>query len=272
MITLGATVGVMVAGTLVGFLALWTAPQGSDPETFFAPASSPLLNDPRWIAGLISANALGGFAALFAGLRFLRVDPRPLFPAPQTRIRSYAGAILLVVGIAPFADNAAQWVASLTGTDATSARIAASAALGGSGLEFAVVLLAFAIAPAVVEELLFRGLVTASLLGHGLLIALVGQSAMFGLYHLELAQGMGTAILGLAFGWIRLQTGSILPSMLAHGAYNSLVLIALRTSGSPPTPDSDIGARSAMIAVGVMMCGVGLVLLRKPSDADDQVS
>ncbi len=78
-----------------------------------------------------------------------------------------------------------------------------------------------------VEELLYRGL------GFGLLAPFVGSwpaifitGVAFGLAH-GLVLGLPVlTIFGVALGWLRWQTGSVVPGMIVHALFNGLALAA----------------------------------------------
>lgn len=78
-----------------------------------------------------------------------------------------------------------------------------------------------------VEELLFRGL------GYGLLTPFVGPwpailvtGVAFGLAH-GLVIGLPVlAIFGITLGWLRCQTGSVIPGMIVHAIFNGAALAA----------------------------------------------
>lgn len=81
-----------------------------------------------------------------------------------------------------------------------------------------------AVVAPVVEELLFRGYLLGSLLlALPRPLAHVATAAAFGAVHgPDYALPIG--VLGLFFGWLRHRRGSLLPSMIAHGLHNSLVI------------------------------------------------
>lgn len=95
------------------------------------------------------------------------------------------------------------------------------------GLEIIYALAGMAVLPAVAEELLFRGFLLGRLRAHwGNSVALVGSSLMFGVAHLDLAQGSAAVILGFYLGYIRLRTGSVHAAILCHMSNNSVAILA----------------------------------------------
>jgi hypothetical protein len=77
----------------------------------------------------------------------------------------------------------------------------------------------------IAEELLFRGVIQPQL---GQLIkvkdALIVQAALFSAFHLSPVILVTHFIMGLAFGWLRLRSGSLLPGILLHAAWNAWIL------------------------------------------------
>jgi uncharacterized protein len=79
--------------------------------------------------------------------------------------------------------------------------------------------------PAVFEEIAFRGVIYRRLeLVGGPREALVIQAAMFSIIHLLPAVFISHFFIGLALGWLRQRSNSLLPGMLVHGAYNGTLL------------------------------------------------
>jgi hypothetical protein len=78
------------------------------------------------------------------------------------------------------------------------------------------------------EELLFRGLLWNAMSrvwsGVGVLVA---SSLMFAAYHVDPHQSIPLIFSAFVLGWMRLVTGSVLPSMIAHLANNLLGVILI---------------------------------------------
>ena len=89
-----------------------------------------------------------------------------------------------------------------------------------------VVPLALVAVPAVSEELLFRGLLLPGLeRRHGARVGLVLSSLLFGVIHVLPVAIVYATIAGLALGWLRQRTGSVLPSIAMHGAFNAVPVV-----------------------------------------------
>ena len=88
-------------------------------------------------------------------------------------------------------------------------------------------LLLVAASPAICEECLFRGPILRGLRTRfHATAAVVFTAVLFGLFHLDLYRLIPTTVLGVLLGFIALESGSIVPSMVAHFC-NNAVLITL---------------------------------------------
>ena len=88
-------------------------------------------------------------------------------------------------------------------------------------------LLLLAVLAPLVEELVFRGLLYGWLAGRwGRTVGWIVSSLAFAAAHTEPAHIILVFPLGLLFGWLRQRTDSLLPSLVAHIANNSLALVA----------------------------------------------
>ncbi len=88
-------------------------------------------------------------------------------------------------------------------------------------------LLTFAVAPAVIEELCFRGFLFSSFSRvMSPVQTIVLTSVLFGLFHvltgnaLLIERFIPTTLLGLMLGWIAYRTGSVVPGMVMHFVHN----------------------------------------------------
>ena len=89
-----------------------------------------------------------------------------------------------------------------------------------------------AVVPAVCEEVAFRGFVLTGLARRfGPARAVLASGLAFGVFHVLKDLGLwerfvGSALLGLLLGWVRVRTGSLWPGVLLHAANNALILTA----------------------------------------------
>lgn len=82
--------------------------------------------------------------------------------------------------------------------------------------------LATVVLPPIVEEMGFRGLGLTYLKRAGVPFAAANvlQAVAFGIFHMNLTQGIYTCVLGLFMGYAAHASGSIVPVMLLHAVYN----------------------------------------------------
>jgi sodium transport system permease protein len=92
--------------------------------------------------------------------------------------------------------------------------------------DFWPLLLVIALVPAVCEELAFRGFILSGFRRSGhKWRAIVLSALLFGLAHFILQQSLITAFLGVVFGYLAVQSGSIFPGMAFHACHNALALV-----------------------------------------------
>ncbi len=94
--------------------------------------------------------------------------------------------------------------------------------------QFLVLLLVGAILAPLAEECFFRGFVfRAYLRALGPLWAYLISAAIFGLIHLNLPAAPPIFAMGLLLGWLYHRSGSLLPSIVAHGFNNAATFLLL---------------------------------------------
>lgn len=103
-----------------------------------------------------------------------------------------------------------------------------------------------AVFPAVVEELLYRGVLYRYLRGHGIQFAAITSSVIFGLIHLNFMQFLFATIMGVVCCYIYEATGKIRYSMVLHLLNNSILVVF------SVLPLSDFGNMIIQFALGVI--------------------
>lgn len=93
------------------------------------------------------------------------------------------------------------------------------------GWGFVGVFLVVAVLPAILEEMIFRGLLLKGLRGFGTTGAVLICGALFALYHQNPAQTIYQFCCGAAFALVAVKSGSILPTVLSHFINNALILV-----------------------------------------------
>ena len=92
-------------------------------------------------------------------------------------------------------------------------------------IDVALLMTAVAIVTPIAEELMFRGYILDSIRRiHGDWPAIIGSAILFGLVHINPFL-VGQAFIGaVIYGWIRIRTGSLLPSIACHMMWNIMAL------------------------------------------------
>tara|TARA_Y100000758_G_scaffold95582_1_gene65978 strand:- start:32 stop:796 length:765 start_codon:yes stop_codon:yes gene_type:complete len=95
-----------------------------------------------------------------------------------------------------------------------------------STVDIALLFLSVAIVTPIVEELMFRGYILDAInRKHGDWTAIIWSSILFGLIHIDPFVAGQAFMGGIIYGWIRVRTGSLLPSIAGHMMWNMLALI-----------------------------------------------
>jgi len=83
-----------------------------------------------------------------------------------------------------------------------------------------------AIAPAIAEELLFRGLLLRLFIHYwGLIVAVPLSAALFGAAHMDLAQGLAAMVLGLYLASVVIVTGGLRTAIACHLVNNAAAVL-----------------------------------------------
>ncbi len=116
--------------------------------------------------------------------------------------------------------------------------------------------LAVVVGAPLAEELVFRGIIQSRLeRAMPAWIAVVLQAALFGLIHGAPVQIAYAFVMGLLFGYIRHRTGSILPTIAAHAAFNAM--------NDPLGLLGGFAEKWQFLAVMAAVCAAGCVLCRR---------
>lgn len=144
-------------------------------------------------------------------------DLRIMLPAPWSPVF----CLPVFLGVANLANLAGALINRLTGSPATSEM------LPSGGPELLMQFLALCVMPAIAEELLFRGAFQGLMRPCGSAAAIFAPALLFGVLHLDLAQGLTAFACGVVLGWLAERSGSILPGMLLHLVNNALAFLTI---------------------------------------------
>jgi sodium transport system permease protein len=212
------------------------------------------------VSGLLISEWIGmlGLVALYARatgqrltdvLRLRPVPPRALAGAALVGLSAWAVVGVIADWILPAPPELTESLRRMIGPD------------GGRGLAFSLALMA--LTPAVCEEALFRGVI---LRGFSAKLPRVTSAvltgALFGLYHVDLWRLVPTGLLGVALSLIALETGSIVPAMVAHFVNNASLVVLVHLGSSVAAGETSRPLQIGLLGGGLVVLTVGARLLR----------
>jgi membrane protease YdiL (CAAX protease family) len=142
-------------------------------------------------------------------------------------------------------------------------------------LSFILSILFMALAPAIAEEMLFRGFLMNAFNGlfKNMHVAIVVTSVLFSLVHLQFMKFLPMFFLALAFGYAAYWSGSIWTSIAAHFINNSLAVIQLYFFTDGDYIKALEQGASMPMAVNIVLLGLAVVLfiyIQKNADTKTQ--
>jgi ABC-2 type transport system permease protein/sodium transport system permease protein len=148
------------------------------------------------------------------------------------RLLTFPAAMLLGVSLWPFALEMTLWLRSWGMVSFKSENFEKIQELlaQAQAVPLPVVLISFAVIPALSEEFFFRGFLQSALMDRFKPAKAILLSALlFGSFHLITTDGLAierfpsSTVLGIVLGWICRRTGSIFPGMMLHLMHNGLL-------------------------------------------------
>ena len=101
--------------------------------------------------------------------------------------------------------------------------------LKGNPTTDAVLIVYVCVLAPILEETLFRGMILQGLRPWGDRFAVAASALLFGVFHMNLVQGVAALCMGLALGLIAVRSGSVLPGIFVHALNNSISIVLLAT-------------------------------------------
>lgn len=198
------------------------------------------------------------------------------------RLRTLFGSILIGLGAWAFAHEAfvladAIGIGGLGSEQIERAEKAVQRMREASPL---LLLLVFAVAPAVIEELCFRGYLFSSFRAvMSPIRTIMVTSVLFGLFHvltgnaLLIERFVPSTLMGLIIGWVAHSTRSVLPGIIVHFVHNGMLMMVLYYQERLDFLASGFDNQthlppSWMIAAGLLLC-VGATLVQSGSAAGE---
>jgi membrane protease YdiL (CAAX protease family) len=128
-------------------------------------------------------------------------------------------------------------------------------------------ILVFALLPAILEEMVYRGYILRTLLPHGKRLAIVVSSLMFALMHGNILQIPFAFIVGITCGYLAVKTGSIWIPILLH-FLNNFMSVLLQYAGLNLT---DTQNQKVIMIVFSLLGIIGLFALLFLFASDDPI-
>ena len=192
-------------------------------------------------------------------IRLFYLDRRAILPMRGWRWTDLTAAIVAAAGLNHLLTMAGAWQETVWPTPTLVRALFDGLFVYRGPLDFAALLVAFALVPAICEEILFRGFLQSGLARSlDRPASVVAASAfVFALFHLDPWRFAGVLGLGLFLAWLRLSTGSLLPSMTAHAASN--VLSITMKAGGWLDDDAPGSLGSALVALVLLAAAITVI-------------
>jgi sodium transport system permease protein len=223
----------------------------------------------RW--GLVLSQLLFIAGPTALGIRWFYLDPAAVLPWRRPRPAEIAAALVGTLGLNHLLTLYGTWQDRVFPTPEVLRALFDGLFVYRGPIDFALLLVAFALLPAICEEMLFRGFLQGGLVrllerpGRGI----AASAIVFGLFHLDPWRFVGITVLGLFLGYLRHATGSLLPAMVAHAA-NNIVSVSLAAAGHLEEGRLPGSALTAVVAL--LLVGAAPLLLRHGRTAGDSAA
>jgi len=214
----------------------------------------------RW--GLVLTQALFIAAPVLLALRWFYLDRKTVLPWRRPPPWSLLATVLGTTGLNHILTLAGAWQERIIPTPESVRTFFEDLFVYHGAVDFVLLLLTFAVVPAICEELLFRGFLQAGL------VRLLGSapkgiavsSLIFAAFHLDPWRFPGILVLGLFLGILAHRSGSLIPAVLAHALNNVLSISAAVASDAGL---DDPGGAAWPVAASALAVAVAAWLLRR---------
>lgn len=190
---------------------------------------------------------------------YTKRDIRQTYGFARTKASAFIGGAFMITGFFPVNIVLASGLMKLFPASTDNVETAFSGIMGDN---IFAALFVIALAPAVCEEMLFRGLILHSLKARYRAVSAIAVTAvLFGFYHMSMVKFIPTGLLGLVLCYMAWRTGSIYPAMLMHFLNNaySVVISCYPEQVGKVLPV--LCQETLSLSDGILLCGAGLILL-----------
>lgn len=207
---------------------------------------------------------------------YTKRDIRQTYGFARTKVSAFIGGAFMITGFFPINVVLASGLMKLFPASTDNVETAFAGIMGDN---ICAALLVIALAPAVCEEMLFRGMILHSLKARYRAVSAIAiTSVLFGFYHMSLVKFVPTGLLGLVLCYVVWRTGSIYPAMLMHFLNNAYSVMVSYYPEQVGRVLPMLCQETLSFSDGMILCGAGLILLgigggiffrgRRPASAD----
>lgn len=219
------------------------------------------------LAGIFGTQLILLFVPLLVVL-YTKRDFRQTYGFRKAGIKSYLSGIFLITGFYPINIVISTGLASLFPDSTQNVTTVFKELMSGNIWS---VLFVIALAPAVCEEMLFRGMIFQAMKARYRISAAIAIVAvLFGIYHMSMVKLVPTGLLGFVLCYAAYRAESIYPAMLMHFLNNAFsVLISCYPEKAeavfPVLFRETLRLSNVLLLFGAGLClmGIGWMLLQK---------
>lgn len=223
------------------------------------------------LAGVFGTQLIILFVPLLV-IVYTKRDFRLTYGLRKTGIKNFLGGAFLITGVIPINLVISAGLVSLFPDSAENVVTVFDEIMSGNLWS---VLFVVALAPAVCEEMMFRGMIFHAVKEKYRIFTAIGFVAvLFGVYHMSLVKLIPTAFLGFVLCYAAYRADSIYPAMLMHFLNNafSVLVSCYQEKLEPVFPGlyhetlqvSDV---MLLLGIGLIFAGIGLAILKKSGKA-----
>jgi sodium transport system permease protein len=160
----------------------------------------------------------------------LKLDKRAVFSLRPATARNLLWCLLLAFSALFLLDEIVFWQERLTRVRASLSPEIQKLLRADSALQLGWVVFALALAPAICEELLFRGFILGRFLETGQPgLSLMMSSLLFGLFHRNLPVLLPTTLAGIMLAFVVWRTGSLYCAIAMHAVFNTWAILVVNS-------------------------------------------
>lgn len=190
---------------------------------------------------------------------YTKKDIRETYGLKKTGLKSYLGAFFTITGFFCINILLSTGLVSLFPDSTDNIVTTFSSIMGGSA---AGAFFVIAIAPAVCEEMLFRGMIFHSMKArYRVSTAILAVAALFGIYHMSLVKFLPTGLLGLVICYVVYRTGSIFPGMLMHFINNAISVLLFYYPDQIGRVVPALTKETLAVSDVLCLLGIGIILI-----------